>query len=155
MSSRTRIGAALVMISFILATVFAFAPANFNTSTVTWLPESAADSGALQLTRQAPHRISVETTCDMARAATQPSLLSTGTLELSVVEEKVLVQTAPLGPVAEVSLPPGDCAIRASYTLDTSLLRLSVDDVHARSRSFIPPRIDGLYTSDPRSWFPF
>lgn len=151
-SAAARLGTALVLISFILAVVFAYVPASFDRSTITWRPDSGSDSGSLQLTRGSPERMTIETTCDLARAqaGSGHSLLSTGSIDLSVVDDVVVLQSAADGPRAEADLPSGDCVIRAAYAHETSLLQLSVGDV--RDEVVVdPPAIQGLYTTDPAS----
>lgn len=148
MRRRARFGTLLVLISLILSVVFAFVPAKFDSSTISWRPDSFQDSGSLQLTRGAPERMSVETTCDLARTPSD-ALLGTGSLELSVVDDVVQLRTAPDGPIAEAPLPPGDCSVLASYTLDESMLRLTVGEVSDAVAVPTPVIIEGLYTTDP------
>lgn len=152
MRRRARLGTLLVLISLILSVVFAFVPSAFNSSTIAWTPDSSSDSGSLQLTRGAPERMSIQTTCELARTRTadDPSMLDTGSLGLSVVDGEVRLQSSPDGPAAEVSLPPGDCEILATYTHDGSGLELSVGDDRDEV-AVAAPKIFGLYTSDPPS----
>ncbi|MEO5662342.1 MAG: hypothetical protein ABIR39_03590, partial [Nocardioides sp.] len=149
---RARFGTLLVLISLVLSVVFAFVPARFDSSTISWRPDSFQDSGSLQLTRGAPERMSIETTCDLARSLpdTETSLVSTGSLELSAVDDAVQVQTAPTGPIAKVALPPGDCTVVATYTHEGSKLEISAGEDRDEV-AVAAPVILGLYTSDPPS----
>ena len=147
-SLRARLGIGLVLVSFILSVVFALVPSAFNSSSISWRPDSSTDSGSLQLTRGAPERMSIETTCELARTAADSSLLSTGGLELSVAGDEVLLETDPDGPTARVALPPGDCDVLATYTHDGSVLSLSAGDVRDEVTA-AEPTILGLYTAEP------
>lgn len=152
MLTRTRVGTALVLLSAVLAVVFAFIPAQFNSSTISWRPDSGAASGAMQLTRGAPERIVVETSCDLARKQGGPEsvLLDTGSLSISVTDQRVRAGTTSDGPFAEATLPAGSCAVRAAYSLESSLLTLSIDGTED-AVEVAPPTIYRLYTTTPPS----
>lgn len=149
---RKRVGSVLILISLILSVLFAFVPASFNSSSIVWRPDSSTDSGSLQLTRAAPERMSIETTCELARTRTEdaPSMLDTGSLDLSVVGGEVRLRSTSDGPAATVGLPPGDCEILATYTHDGSVLELTVGDDRDEITA-AAPTILGLYTSNPAS----
>lgn len=152
MNRRALFGAALALAALVLSVAFAFVPANFHRADISWQPTSAEDSGSLQLTRSSPERMDIETTCEMARTRTAevPAMLTTGSIELFAVDDEVSFRATPGGPTAQLGLPAGECTIRATYTLDPSRLRLTVDGAEDEV-AVDPPGIYGLYTTDPPS----
>lgn len=152
MNRRSLVGAVLALLAVVLAVVFALTPANFHRADITWSPTSVGDSGALQLMRGAPESMTIETSCDLARSRTTeaPSMLTTGTLELFVLDGEVGFRATPDGRTATLDVPSGDCEILGSYDLDSSTLSLSVGDEDVEI-TVDPPTIYGLYTTDPPS----
>lgn len=127
--NRARVAAVLAVTSMILAIVFAFVPPRMNASEITWTPSGSEDSGALRLTRRAPERMVLETTCAAIRDNAQPDIpvFSAGSVELALEEDDLAFRPKE-GNGAHLPMPDGDCDVTAAYRIDPSSLSLRVDE---------------------------
>lgn len=142
--TRQRIALVLALLAVGFAVAFSIVRPQFTSSEVTWEPTSYADSGTFFLSRGAPERLDIETTCDKVRSAdpAQP-LLSAGSLTLIVEDDDLLLKTVDLAPPARVTLPPGDCEVHGAYVHGTSTASLTAGDA-SHSVEVARPRITTL-----------